>query len=411
MKDKAIKILKWKIKKLAQWTISRYKPTVIAITGSAGKTSAKEAIYAALKDFNSVRKSSGNFNNEIGMPLTILGDWQKISGIFFWPKVIFSSLANLFLKSKYPEILILEYGADKPNDIKYLLEIARPKIAVITAIGNIPVHIEAYSDKESLVKEKSRLIEQLPVSGYAVLNGDDPIVKEIQSRTRGRVMTFGFSEGVDVRVTNLETYFADNKPEGISFKIEHKGGVIPFRIMGALGRGQAYAVAAASCVSLILGLNLVQISEAIFKNYETPPRRMNLLKGMKETTIIDDSYNASPLAARESLTALGEIQNMRRVAILGDMLELGRYSPEAHKEIGALTKSRVDVLITVGPRSRFIVEGALAQGFDKNKIFGFATTNEAKKFILETIRKGDVILIKASRAIGLDKIVDELRVM
>ncbi|MFA5386240.1 MAG: UDP-N-acetylmuramoyl-tripeptide--D-alanyl-D-alanine ligase [Candidatus Paceibacterota bacterium] len=409
MKDKAIKILKWKIKKLAQWTISRYKPTVIAITGSAGKTSAKEAIYAALKDFNIVRKSSGNFNNEIGMPLTILGDWQKISGISFWPKVIFSSWGKLISKSKYPEILILEYGADKPNDIKYLLEIARPKIAVITAVGDIPVHIEAYPDRESLIREKSRLIEQLPVSGYAVLNGDDPIVKEMQNKTRGNVMTFGFSEMTDVRIINFEIYFEDKNPMGVSFKLEYKGGVIPFRIMGALGRGQAYAVAAASCVSLILGLNLVQISESISKNYEVPSRRMNLLKGKKETTIIDDSYNASPIAAKESLMALGEIQNARRVAILGDMLELGRYSPEAHEEIGALTKSKVDVLITVGPRSRFIVEGALAKGFDKNKIFGFATANEAKKFILETIRKGDVILIKASRAVGLDKIVDDLK--
>ena len=224
-------------------------------------------------------------------------------------------------------------------------------------------------------------------------------------------MTFGFSAGADVRVTNLEMNLDDGKPIGISFKIEYKGSTTPFKIKGVLGRGHAYAAAAATCVGLISGLNLVQISESVLKNYKPAERRMNLVKGIKDTLIIDDSYNASPLSVREALAALAEIQNARRIAVLGDMLELGRYSPEAHEIIGALAKTRVDILITVGPRARFIIEGALAKGFDRNKIFGFATVNEARKFIHETIRKGDIILVKASRAIGLDKIVDELRVM
>ena len=408
-----VKILQWLLKKLARWTIYRYQPTVIAITGSAGKTSTKEAIYAILRNYYKVRRASGNFNNEIGVPLTILGGWEEIGGIFFWPKVILRALICLLnpRKSAYPQILVLEYGADKPNDIKYLLEIARPKVGVVTAIGEIPTHIEFYQDRETLIRGKTRLIEQLPVSGYAVLNCDDPIVKAMETKTRGKIMTFGFSAGADVRVTNLEMNLDDGKPIGISFKIEYKGSITPFKIKGVLGRSHAYAAAAATYVGLISGLNLVQISESLLKNYKPAERRMNLVKGIKDTLIIDDSYNASPLSVREALAALGEIQNARRIAVLGDMLELGRYSPEAHEIIGALAKTRADVLITVGPRARFIIEGALAKGFDRNKIFGFATVNEAKKFIQETIRKGDIILVKASRAIGLDKIVDELRVM
>ena len=413
MKQKMVKILQWLLKKLARWTIYRYQPTVIAITGSAGKTSTKEAIYAILRNYYKVRRASGNFNNEIGVPLTILGGWEEIGGIFFWPKVILRALICLLnpRKSAYPQILVLEYGADKPNDIKYLLEIARPKVGVVTAIGEIPVHIEFYQDRETLIREKTRLIEQLSVSGYAVLNCDDPIVKAMETKTRGKIMTFGFSAGADVRVTNLEMNLDDGKPIGISFKIEYKGSITPFKIKGVLGRSHAYAAAAATYVGLISGLNLVQISESLLKNYKPAERRMNLVKGIKDTLIIDDSYNASPLSVREALVALGEIQNARRIAVLGDMLELGRYSPEAHEIIGALAKTRADVLITVGPRARFIIEGALAKGFDRNKIFGFATVNEAKKFIQGTIRKGDIILVKASRAIGLDKIVDELRVM
>ena len=413
MKQKMVKILQWLLKKLARWTIWRYKPLVIAITGSAGKTSTKEAIYAILRNYYKVRRASGNFNNEIGVPLTILGGWEEIGGIFFWPKVILRALICLLnpRKSAYPQILVLEYGADKPNDIKYLLEIARPKVGVVTAIGEIPVHIEFYQDRETLIREKTRLIEQLSVSGYAVLNCDDPIVKAMETKTRGKIMTFGFSAGADVRVTNLEMNLDDGKPIGISFKIEYKGSITPFKIKGVLGRSHAYAAAAATYVGLISGLNLVQISESLLKNYKPAERRMNLVKGIKDTLIIDDSYNASPLSVREALVALGEIQNARRIAVLGDMLELGRYSPEAHEIIGALAKTRADVLITVGPRARFIIEGALAKGFDRNKIFGFATVSEAKKFIQGTIRKGDIILVKASRAIGLDKIVDELRVM
>jgi UDP-N-acetylmuramoyl-tripeptide--D-alanyl-D-alanine ligase len=409
MKKKLLNFLKKSLKKLAHATIWRYKPLVIAITGSVGKTSAKEATYAILKDHYKVRKASGNFNNEIGVPLTILGEWEEIKGPLFWLKVVFVSLFHLLIKTSYPEILILEYAADKPNDIKYLLEIARPKIGIVTAIGEIPSHIEFYADRDALVREKTRLVEQLPVSGYAILNCDDPLVKRMEVKTRGKVMTFGFSFGANFRITNLENFFEDDKLAGITFKVNYQGNVTPFKIKGVLGRSHAYAAAAASCVGLILELNLVQISESLFKNYKPASHRMNLVKGIKDTLIIDDSYNASPLSMREAIVSLGEIKNHRRIAVLGDMLELGRFAPESHEMIGALAKPNIDFLITIGPRARFIIEGALSKGFDKNKIFGFSTVSEAQKFLQSTIRKGDIILIKASRAMGLDKIVDNLK--
>ncbi|MEK7147102.1 MAG: Mur ligase family protein, partial [Patescibacteria group bacterium] len=145
MKDVKIKILRLILKKLARWTISRYQPEIVGVTGTVGKTSTKEAIKAVLGKYRRVRASSGNFNNEIGLPLAILGDWEKIRGFFFWLKVFAVSLSRLVLKMPYPEILILEYAADRPGDLKYLLSIARPKVGVITAVGDIPAHVEFYS--------------------------------------------------------------------------------------------------------------------------------------------------------------------------------------------------------------------------------------------------------------------------
>jgi len=409
MKKKLLNFLKKNLKKLAHATIWRYKPLVIAITGSVGKTSAKEATYAILKDHYKVRKASGNFNNEIGVPLTILGEWEEIKGPLFWLKVVFVSLFHLLIKTSYPEILILEYAADKPNDIKYLLEIARPKIGIVTAIGEIPSHIEFYADRDALVREKTRLVEQLPVSGYAILNCDDPLVKRMEVKTRGKVMTFGFSFGANFRITNLENFFEDDKLAGITFKVNYQGNVTPFKIKGVLGRSHAYAAAAASCVGLILELNLVQISESLFKNYKPASHRMNLVKGIKDTLIIDDSYNASPLSMREAIVSLGEIKNHRRIAVLGDMLELGKYSDEAHEEIGKEVAKKVDFLICIGEKAKLIAESAIKHNFDKNKILIFNNSDSAKKMIKKEIGNFDVILIKGSHAMQLDKIVEELK--
>src|SRR3989344_8163188 len=169
-KEKLQHYLQLILRQLAIRTIRKYQPGVIAVTGSVGKTSAKEAIYAVLKKYRSVRKNSGNFNNEIGVPLTILGDWEEISGKYFWVKVIAVSLLRLVFRLKYPELLILEYAADKPGDIKYLLDIAKPQIGIITTIGDIPVHVEFYSGPEAVAREKAKIIESLSATGFAILN-------------------------------------------------------------------------------------------------------------------------------------------------------------------------------------------------------------------------------------------------
>lgn len=407
MKITSVKILKLVLKKLAQWTVGRYQPEIVGVTGTVGKTSTKEAIKTVLEKYRRVRASSGNFNNEIGLPLAILGDWKKIGGFFFWLKVFWVSLFRLVFKMKYPEILILEYAADRPGDLKYLLSIARPKIGVITAVGDIPAHVEFYSGPEAVIREKSRLVEQLSALGFAVLNIDDKAAAGLKEYTRAHLMTFGFNEKADVRISNFEIQ-SDDKPWGISFKIEHKGSFVPIRLNNVLGRSQAYSAAAAATVGLISGLNLVKIAEAM-ADFQALPGRMRLIDGVKGSCAIDDSYNASPLSMHAALETLKEIHAERKIAVLGDMLEIGKYAVEAHETIGDLAAKIVDILITVGPRAKFIAESAKASGFSEDKIFSFDIAEEAGKKLQELIKKGDLVLIKASRAMKLDKIVEEIK--
>jgi len=417
MKNIFLKTLRWILKELARAFISRYQPGIVAVTGRVGKNSTKEAIRAVLSKERRIRATSGNFNNEIGVPLTILGDWQKIEkpAFFFWWKVIFVSLSKILIPKKlnpseYPEILILEYAADRPGDIKYLLEIARPQIAVVTAIGEIPVHVEFYSGPEALAREKAKIVEQSPTAGFVILNADDTLVLDMKNRTRSQVITFGFSDISQVRITGFENS-SNGEPTGVIFKLEYGGSFVPIRLAGAFGKGQAYAAAAAACVGLAFGMNLVKIAEALIENFKPPLRRMNLVSGVKGTFILDDSYNASPLSMRAALETLKELKAKRKVAVLGDMLEIGKYSLEAHEAVGKFVAGFVDLLITVGPRAKFIAESANKAGLPKENILSYLIAEEAKKEVQLKIKKGDLILVKGSRAISLDEVVDEIRQM
>jgi len=421
-----VTILKKILRKLARLTIWRYRPAIVGVTGSAGKTSAKLAIKAVLERDRRVRVSFGNLNSDLGVPLTILGDWsakdlalvsratprgtKTLAKIGFWIKVIVGSAWRIIFPSPtgYPEILVLEYGADRPGDIKYLLSIARPNISVITAIGEIPVHVEYYGGPDEVAREKGRLIEYLPVGGFAILNGDDDVVMNLQSRTRARVMTFGFDKPNEVRLSRFENKVHDGKPSGISFKLEHGSAIVPVRIDGVFGRAHAYAAGAAAAIGLVFGMNLVTISDAL-AHYAPPASRMQLVPGIKYTQVIDDSYNASLIAMRSALETLAALPAKRKVAVLGDMLEIGKYTPEAHEAVGRLAARDADVLFTIGPRAKFIAEAARGAGMKRAVIFSFDTADEAIKPVKDFIKKGDLVLVKGSHSMELDKIVAEIR--
>ncbi len=418
------KSLRWIVSHLAQAMIWRYRPGIVGITGSVGKTSTKLAIAAVLGSDRAVRSSRGNLNNELGLALTILGDWSdrdltlvsreypagkgRVRKTFFWLKVIFVSIFRIIRRTEYPEILILEYGADRPGDIRALLRIAKPNVSVVTAVGDIPVHVEFYSGSDDVAREKARLIECLPSAGYAVLNHDDEAVMDVKDRTRAHAMTFGFAKGSDVQVMRFENRVEENRPAGVSFKLEYEGTFVPVRLDNVFRKVQGYAAAAAAAVGLIFGLNLVKISEALM-SYHGAPHRMELLPGIKWSYVIDDSYNASPLSMDAALDSLHDLPGNRKVAILGDMLEIGKYAVEAHEVLGKQVAKCADVLVAIGPRAKFIAETARAAKMPKRAIFTFDDAASALNDVKALIKKGDLILVKGSHAMALDTIVEGIK--
>lgn len=413
MRSFLLRLLQWKLRFLAKMTLKKYKPVIVGVTGNVGKTSTKDAVRTVLNASRFTRGSEKNFNNELGLPLVILGDWPDTEGLFFWPLVIIFSLRQLIFHNRlYPEMIVLEYGVDRPNDMDYLLQIVRPSVAVVTAIGEIPVHIEFFAGKEELAREKSKLITGLPTTGFAVLNVDDETVLNMRSQTRAHAITFGFDEKADLRITNFEEFFESGNGSsfgqaGVSFKLNYGGSFVPVKLNGVFGRSQAYAAAAAALVGLTFGMNLVKISEAL-QGYLPPPGRMRLIQGEKNTAIIDDTYNASLLAMESALATLERLPAKRKIAVLGDMLEVGKYTAEAHEIIGRQAAKVADILITVGMRARFIADAAEKRGMKKSNIFSFDKVGEAGYALEQKMRPGDLILVKGSQGVRMEKIVKEV---
>lgn len=403
------------IRSLARRMVRAYQPYIIAITGSVGKTSAKEAVFAVLKEYKRVRKTQSNFNNELGVPLTILGEWSSIThpAWWFWIKVIIGSFLKtiIVVKNRYPEVLILEYGADKTGDIAYLLSIARPDMGVITAIGEMPVHVEFYAEGvEAVVREKSKLVHALGVHQQAILNADDPHTKTISQKTNAHITTFGQSADANVRITHIKHTVAQNRITGITCKIQHEGSEIPFIIKNAFSVAHAYAAASAVAAACeYLKINLLEIAQAIEKNYQPVTGRSIIIPGIKQTQIIDESYNSSPAALEMALKTMQLVAHTRRVAVLGDMLELGGLSIEAHEKAGILAAQCVDVLITVGVRAKLMAQKAIERGMYEAAVHSFDTAQEAGLKLQEVMKQRDVVLIKGSHAIGLEAVVEEVK--
>ncbi len=400
-------VLKQILKILAQLTLKRYRPFIAGVTGSVGKTSTKFAIYSVLKSSFKTRMAGGNLNNEIGLPLTIIGNYKETGGLFFWLGVFLRAFFQIAWTASYPKILVLEYGADKPGDIGYLVKIARPDMAVITAIGDTPAHIEFYESREEVVKEKSKLIKALRPDGIAILNSDDAEVLEMQTSTKAKVFSYGFTQGSYVRIDGFENRSEFGRPVGASFKLDAVGSFVPVKLQGVFGEGQAYAAAAAACVGLAKGVNLVKIAEAL-GFYEGAPGRSRLIPGLKDSYIIDDTYNASPISTSVALKVLAELKAPKKIAVLGDMLELGKYSNYAHEEIGKQVSQITDILVTVGPSAKFIAEAARQNNFPKKDIYEFNDSEEAKKKVRDLIEEQTIVLVKGSQAMRMEKIVLEI---
>jgi UDP-N-acetylmuramoyl-tripeptide--D-alanyl-D-alanine ligase len=341
---------------------------VIGITGSVGKTSTKEAVAQVLRRRFDVHASRGNYNNEIGLPITILDATDQ------------------------NDRLVLEMGAYKPGDIASLCAIAEPQMGIVTTVG--PTHLESFGSLEAIERAKGELVEALPETGLAVLNGDDERVRRMALRAACPVVTYGRGELCVVRATEIETRGLD----GIAFTLRVPGGQA--RVLSPLiGAHSIYSCLAAAAVALADEMEPEEIAAALAE----PPTRLRLrpLPGRNGATILDDSYNAAPISMQAALDVLAEHRG-RRVAILGDMLELGEIEEEAHRRVGQHAAGSADVLYAVGPRGKWIGDEARRAGMDEvhlaDEPAGVAYQPEA----------GDLILVKASRGMALERVVQRL---
>ncbi len=396
---------------LAQRIVKKYQPKVVGVTGSVGKTGTKDAIVAVLASNHQVRGSAKSYNSEVGIPLTIIGAQTAWSNPVGWIKVFYQGLKVWLSKTDYPAWLVLEVGADRPGDIKKVARQLKFDIAVLTKLPDLPVHVEFFPNTEAVVEEKLALAKAVKEDGIIILNADDEKQLAHRHDLVGKVVTYGLSES-DVHGGNINLNYegegGERKLLGLTFKLEYQSNSLPVRLHGLVGRHQVYPVLAAAAVGLQSGINLIQIGE-VLSHLESPPGRLRLLPGIKKTLLLDDTYNASPAALSAGLMAVRELEVVgRKWVVIGDMLELGDHTIEAHKEAGREASQVAETILTVGIRSRFVAEGAKEKDFSLKKIHHFHDAGEVGIYLQKNIKAGDLIYLKGSQRMRLEKAVEEI---
>ena len=360
----------------AEWR-SRFDPLVVGVTGSIAKTSTKEAVAAVLGAAMPTLRNEGNQNNEIGLPLTVLR-----------------------LRGEH-RAAVLEMGMYVGGEIADLARIGRPEIGIVTAVQ--PVHLSRIGTIEAIEQAKGELVEALPPDGVAILNADDERVRRMASRTRARAMTYGFAPDADVRAEDVVSRGAD----GMRFRLVASG-VDRQVAIPALGRLAVHNALAGAAVGLAAGIPLDTILAGLAAGWSAPHRTELIRAG--EVTIVDDSYNASPGSVTAALELLAGMDG-RRVAVLGEMLELGSEHEAGHRRVGEAAARLADRLVVVGDGegAAAIADGARDANMAPDAVIPVADREAALARLLAELRPGDVVLVKASRGIALDLLVDDLR--
>ena len=353
---------------------ARFDPLVVGITGSIAKTSTKEAVATVLGAAMPTLRNEGNLNNEIGLPLTVLR-----------------------LRSQH-RAAVLEMGMYVGGEIRDLAAIGRPEIGIVTAVQ--PVHLSRIGTIEAVEQAKGELVEALPDDGVAILNADDERVRRMAARTRARVRTYGFAEDADVRADEVASRGAD----GMSFQLLADGAALVVTIP-TLGRLAVHNALAAAAAGLAAGLSPEAVGAALASGWSAPHRGQLVRAG--GITIVDDSYNASPASVAAALELLSGLDG-RRIAVLGEMLELGGEHESGHRETGETAAAVVDGLVVVGDGASAIADGALAAGMPPSSVVRVPDREAARQHLIGTLEPGDLVLVKASRGIALDLLVDEL---
>lgn len=347
---------------------------VVGITGSVGKSTTKELVADVLEQRYSTLKNLGNLNNEIGLPVSLL------------------------MLSEGHQAAVLEMGFYVPGEIGMLCDIALPQVGVITNVGT--VHAERAGSQEAIARGKAELVESLPADGVAILNYDDPWVREMASKTRAKVFFYGLDPRADLwadEVTGLGL-------EGIRFRLHYGNETLHVRVP-LIGRHSVHTALRAAAVGLAEGLSWEEIIRGLRSGHSQ--LRLVAVRTENGALLLDDSYNASPESTLAALNLLDELDG-RKIAVLGDMLELGPYEVRGHEMVGVRAAEVVDELVTVGELGRIIAVSARKSGLPESAITLLATTQEAIQHLEPHLQKEDVVLVKGSRGMRMDRIVAAL---
>ncbi len=349
---------------------------VVAITGSVGKTTTKDLLAECLSPSYQTLKTRGNFNNEIGLPLTLLS-----------------------MEADH-QAAVVEIGMRAPREIHQLAAILQPSYAIITNVE--AVHLETMDSLENIAKAKCEVLEFIRTGYFALINGDNELLLRTAANYPCRIYTFGYRESCDIQILSVE-----NDGTGISVELKifacREEFYLPLPVV-QLATNLASAVA----MAFLMGVGLPEIKIAL-ANFSPGDKRMNMIALDAGGLVIDDTYNANPLSTMAALEACQQMSKGRKkVAVLGDMLELGNYEIEGHKNVGKkAAELDIDIMVTIGDRAKYYKEGAAEQGMPVERIFHFTDQTEALKWIKENISPADVILFKASRGMQLDKLVQD----
>ncbi len=348
---------------------------VLGITGSVGKTSSKELIYDVLSCHYRTLKTAGNMNNEIGLPLTMLKADENT------------------------EQAVLEMGFYVPGEIDQLCQIAVPSVGVITNVGM--VHASRAGSMEVIAQGKSELVKALPAEGTAILNYDDPYVRPMAEVTKAKVFYYGTDPAADLFVSDVESLGLDGVHFVLNYHGERHAAKVPL-----IGRHSALTALRAAAVGLVKGLSWDEILSGL--EHGRNQIRMRITKTLRGGMLIDDSYNSSPDAAVAALNLLSEMKG-RKVAVMGDMLELGQYERKGHEAVGSRAAQTCDVLVAVGPLSQYMCEAAIEKGLDPGKVYRFKTAADSVAFVKEHFgSENDVVLVKGSLGMKMKQIVNAL---
>ena len=356
----------------------RHPIPLIAVVGSNGKTTTKEMVAGILGQKDEVLKNPGNLNNLIGLPLSLLK-----------------------MNSK-DRVAVLEMGMNRAGEIRRLTQIAEPDLGIMTNIG--PVHLEGLGSIKGVMKAKGELLEGMGAQGRLIFNADDPRVVELSRGFTGQKTAFGIKNPADWLATDIFT----REDGGVSFQLTGPtdGIVVALKLMGG---HQVYNALAAAATTSHLGVGIKDIKKGL-EAFQTPPMRMELITLRKEIKIINDSYNANPQSVDLALRTLSEVRGGRKIAVLGDMRELGKYARQAHREIGRQVKERgIDLLFFLGQFAPNVARGAQEAGMKPQAIHIAKDHHDVSLHLAQALRKGDWVLIKGSRIMKMEEIIKELR--